>query len=284
MKIIADAGSTKIEWAIADDYTRPSDAKIFVTSGYNAAISSPSALTALIKEEAPGLIKEGKDADSIIYYGAGCIGDRAKLTSEALSATFGCGNCRVESDMLGAARALCGDFPGIACILGTGSNSCRYDGRNITDNIPPLGFILGDEGSGAVLGKLFIGKLFKGALGEKCYNRFKAAFPDIDAATVIRRVYRSEQPNSFLAGFSPFILNSLDIPEVAKMVEEEFINFFRLDVIPYEGSSTLPVHFVGSIAYHFSGQLRNAASQCGINIGKIIKKPLEALLEYHRED
>lgn len=280
MKIIADAGSTKIEWAVTmgDGATE----ERFTTRGFNAAISSPSALAELIASEAPALLDYGREAEAVYYYGAGCAGERARLMAETLTKVIGCKKSYAESDMLGAARALCFDSAGIACILGTGSNSCLYDGKKIIANIPPLGFILGDEGSGAVLGKIFLGKLFKGLLPNGCVERFKSRYPDIDSMAVIERVYRSERPNAFLASFAPFIAGSLDIPEIKRLVEDEFVRFFTTNVLPYEGSRSLPIHFVGSVAANFRPQLQTAATRCGVHLGKIIKSPLEALIDYHR--
>lgn len=144
MIIIADAGSTKTEWAVTGS-PGPGETARFATSGFNAAVSSTSLLREILENEAPALLSLARGATDVFYYGAGCAGARAAATASALGEVFATARCHVESDMLGAARALCGNEAGIVCILGTGSNSCLYDGRSITANVPPMGFILGDE-------------------------------------------------------------------------------------------------------------------------------------------
>lgn len=286
MKLIADAGSTKIEWALVGKHgTKPSeeDGSVlrFTTVGFNAAVSPSTALKEIIRAEAPGLLDYAEEIDAIYYYGAGCIRERAEATDAALREVFGTAQCNVESDMLGAARALCGHERGIACILGTGSNSCLYDGEKIIANTPPLGYILGDEGSGAVLGRLFIGRLLKGGFGAEVQSRFRKVFPDTDQSEVIRRVYRCERPNAFLASFAPFIAGCMDIAEVENMVIDEFRRFFTVNVRPYPGSDKLSINFIGSIAHHFHTQLSSAASQLGLTIGSILPSPVPALILFH---
>lgn len=283
MTIIADAGSTKIEWALLD---RKSGAvKLSAsTSGFNPAVSRPGLLRDIISREAPALLNRssGEQPCAVHYYGAGCTGSRATATAEAISEIFRGAECHVESDMLGAARALCGHDAGIACILGTGSNSCLFDGERIVANVPPMGFILGDEGSGAVLGRLFLGRLFKGGFGKETSERFRRRYPATDAAEVIGKVYRSERPNAYLASFAPFLASNLDLAEIDEFVTGEFIRFFRANVAGYAGADHLPVSFVGSIAHHFADQLRKAAETVGITCGNIIKSPMTSLIEYHR--
>ena len=276
MILIADAGSTKIEWALLPKLE-------VTTNGFNAAISSPSLLKDILTKEASELLEEADAVDSIYYYGAGCVGERAQAITEALCEVFNPDLCQVESDLLAAARALCGREAGIACILGTGSNSCLYDGKKITANTPALGFILGDEGSGAVLGKIFIGRLLKGDFPPQVSERFRESRGAYNQAEIIRRVYREERPNAFLASLAPFIAQNLDIKELEEMVTDEFVRFLRLNVLPYKAPA-LPVNFVGSIALVFASQLKEAAGRLGLTVGKILKSPLEAFIEYHLAD
>ena len=283
MTIIADAGSTKIEWSVLDRDSKTERIRIS-TSGFNAAISAPATLSAILIREAPEILSISPKAKEVHYYGAGCIATRAIATAKAIENALGVTECHVGSDMLGAARALCGHNPGIACILGTGSNSCLFDGENIIANTPPMGYILGDEGSGAVLGKLFLSRLFKGGFDEEVRKRFNERYPDIDSATVIERVYRSERANSFLASFAPFLAANIEIEEINRLVTEEFIHFFKSNVLRYDGATHLPVNFIGSIAHYFTPQLRTAAEEAGINLGRIMKSPMDSLIEYHREN
>ena len=187
-----------------------------------------------------------------------------------------------HSDLLGAARALCGHNYGIASILGTGANSCLYDGERIVQNTPALGYILGDEGSGGVLGKHFLHELYKGVLSEKIRSEFEQEY-DLKMADVIQRVYREPMPNRFLASFAPFIHRHLSDPAMNRMVIDNFRDFFRYNIRPYDHPE-LPVSFVGSIAWHFRDQLAEAAEAEGFRLGTILKSPIEGLLRFHATD
>lgn len=279
MIIIADAGSTKIEWAVlsADRHIELQ----FSTSGHNAAVCADGVLSGLIRKEATILVTLSEDIREIHYYGAGCAGTHCDRIAAELSTLFPRAVCKVSSDMLAAARALCGHEPGIACILGTGSNSCLYDGERITANVPPLGFILGDEGSGAVLGRRLIGQIFKRQFSDNVISLFREEYPDTDIPGIISRVYRSERPNAYLASFAPFLSRHTDIAEIDSFVTDEFERFFRFNVMAYEGADRLPVNFIGSIALHFEPQLRAAAARYGCRIGHIEKAPMSALIKYH---
>ena len=183
-----------------------------------------------------------------------------------------------HSDLLGAARALCGHNYGIASILGTGANSCLYDGEYIIQNTPALGYILGDEGSGGVLGKHFLHELYKGVLSENIRREFEQEY-GLMMSDVIQRVYREPMPNRFLASLAPFIHRHLSDPAVARLVIDNFRDFFRYNIRPYQ--LEMPVSFVGSIAWHFRDQLAEAANAEGFRLGTILKSPIEGLLRYH---
>lgn len=182
--------------------------------------------------------------------------------------------------MLAAARGLCGHEAGIACVLGTGSNSCYYDGKEIVNNISPLGFILGDEGSGAVLGKLLVGDMLKNQLPAALKEEFMKQF-DLTAAEIIDRVYRQPFPNRFLASLSPFMVQHLEEPAIHSLVLNSFIAFLRRNVMQYDYRK-YPVHFIGSIAYCYKNILQEAAAETGISLGKILRSPMEGLIQYHQ--
>ena len=281
MKLIADAGSTKTEWVLLDN--GGAIRLRTLTTGFNAATGHTDDLLTAIKAESPELYLCAQDIDEIHYYGAGCAGDRCKLMETILNEIFPSAACQVESDMLGAARALCGRSEGIACILGTGSNSCHSDGEKIIANVSPLGFILGDEGSGAVLGRRLIGMVMKGGFSDTVINRFNDRFPEATRDEIINRVYRCERPGTYLASFVPFLREQIDNEEVAEFVTDEFRRFFRFNVLAYKRAQSLPVSFTGSVAYHFAPQLRSAAHRCGLNIRHIEKAPMDALIAYHRD-
>ena len=179
---------------------------------------------------------------------------------------------------MGAAHALCGHQEGIACILGTGANSCLYDGERIVQNTPALGYILGDEGSGAVLGRKFINALYKGRLPQGLREAFEQEM-NLTMSTVIQRVYKEPQANRFLASLSLFIGKHLDVPEVRQLVVENFRDFLRNNVKPY-GRPELPVSFVGSMAYHYESELREAVQLEGLVVGKILKRPGSSLVRF----
>ena len=184
-----------------------------------------------------------------------------------------------HSDLLGAARALCGHNYGIASILGTGANSCLYDGERIIQNTPALGYILGDEGSGAVLGRRFLNALYKGVLSKEIQNSFETSM-GLTMASVIDRVYRQPLANRFLASLSEFIHSHLNDEAVREIVIQNFDDFFQKNIVPYNRRD-LPVSFVGSIAWHYQSELQESASRQGFTLGTILKSPIEGLLRFH---
>ncbi len=276
-RLIADSGSTKTEWCLCDG---AQVAKRLCTGGINPVYQTGNDITAQLREELlPGM--EGLPVpEQIHFYGAGCITQKIPAVEQALRAVFPKTEViEVSSDMLGAARSLCGHEPGIACILGTGSNSCEYDGENITANIPPLGFILGDEGSGACLGKHLVADLLKNRLPAELKAVFLEKYA-LDQGSIIDRVYRQPMPNRFLASLTPFIAEHLHYPQMRQLVVSAFTAFLQRNVMQYDWKGKA-VHFTGSIAYHFSVPLAEAAARCGIQPGKIEKTPMEGLIMYH---
>lgn len=181
--------------------------------------------------------------------------------------------------MLAAARSLCGHEPGIACILGTGSNSCFYDGQDIINNVSPLGFILGDEGSGAVLGKLLIGDILKNQLSAALKEEFLKQL-GLTAPEIIDRVYRQPFPNRFLASLSPFLAQHIEEPAIHALVLGSFKAFLQRNVMQYD-YKTYPAHFIGSVAHCYESLLQEASQASGVQIGRIFKSPMEGLIQYH---
>lgn len=278
MILIADSGSTKTEWTSMDDLTGEVTGHAY-TRGLNPFFVTEEEIKDEIKTK---LIPQlPTDCYTRIYfYGSGARNEKHQMIRSAISSLL-VGEVTVMTDMLGAARALCDREPGIVCILGTGANSCRYDGETIVQNVPPLGYILGDEGSGAVLGRHFIADLFKGLLPDRVMEDFREVYPDIDTAAVLDRVYKEPQPNRFLASFAPFVARQIDVPEVRAMVRECFRSFFSRNVKLYPDWESTPVHFVGSVADHFRDVLREAAEEEGIELGQILTVPMEGLIRYH---
>ncbi len=278
MILIADCGSTKIDWCLLNGNEKV--AQIF-TTGMNALLLTEEEMTARIKEELMPHIANYK-VDEIYYYGAGIISDEIKNhVINALKANIPTATkVEVDSDLLAAARALCQHEPGVACIMGTGSNSCYYDGEKVVDNVSPLGYILGDEGSGAVLGKLLVGDVLKKQLPEHICEKFLKEY-DTDRTKIITAVYRQPAANRYLAQFAPFLLNNMDEPAVHDLVVRAFKAFFQRNVASYNNYKELPCNFVGSIAFYQKKALTEAAESLGITIGTIIQAPMEGLIKFH---
>ncbi|MFG6385990.1 MAG: ATPase [Muribaculaceae bacterium] len=278
MILVADCGSTKIDWCLLNN--QKVEKQVF-TMGMNAVMLTEEEIRLRIAEE---LVPEltGYPVEEVYFYGAGCISEEVcSNVARAIRSNFS-DNIKVEvhTDLLAAARALFGHKPGIACILGTGSNSCYYDGEKIVDNVSPLGYILGDEGSGAVLGKLLLGDILKNQLPQEICTKFLKQY-DLDRLAIIRRVYKEPQANRFLASVTPFLLENIDCPEIHELVLNAFKAFFKRNITQYPHYDTLKVNFIGSIAHYFRSVLEEAAEANGCTIGNIIKSPMEGLIKFH---
>lgn len=276
-KLIADSGSTKTRWACMTSGQKP---EIFVTSGINPVTMKHSEIAELLDNDVTPKIAD-RVIDEIFFYGAGCGSEKiCNEMANMLANATGCKKINVESDLLGAARALCGHSSGIACILGTGSNSCLFDGEEIAEHVSPLGFILGDEGSGAVIGRTLMGNILKRQLPEEIAETFQQEY-NLSAADVIDRVYRQPMPNKFLASLMPFVSRHITHPAIEEMVVEQFQQFFKRNVMNYTNVKEQPIYFTGSVAHHFSAQLHKAAQTMSLSIASITANPLPQLLKYH---
>ena len=278
MMLIADSGSTKTDWCVILDNT---PIKRIGTKGLNPFFQSEEEIQQQLTHSLLPQLPEGT-IDSVYFYGAGCTPEKAPTLRRAIADSLPVvGNIKAYSDMLAAARGLCGREAGITCILGTGSNSCFYDGKEIVNHISPLGFILGDEGSGAVLGKLLVGDILKNQLSPAIKEVFLKQF-DMTVPEIIDRVYRQPFPNRFLASLSPFIAQHLEEPGIRQLVLGSFIAFLRRNVMQYDYTQ-YPAHFIGSVAHCYKEILQEAAQETGIRIGKILQSPMEGLIQYHSD-
>lgn len=284
MYLIADSGSTKTDWCLCDGSTILTTIQ---SQGINPYHQAEETIEQVLREELlPQLIKspEYKDqhAIKVIYYGAGCANETAcNRVKEAIYKVLNTKDITIHSDLLGAARALCGHEEGIACVLGTGSNSCLYNGKEITANIPPLGYILGDEGSSAVLGRRLVGDCLKNQLPEAIRDEFLAEY-QLTQEIILEKVYRQPLANRFLASLTPFLSKHKEVPEIHRLLVESFTDFFVRNVKQYR-RPWLPIHFVGSIANAFSAELKEAAESLGMELGTIMQSPMEGLIKYHSE-
>ncbi len=266
--IIADSGSTKTDWLIGS--------KRISTQGINPIHQDDDAIIAILNNELLSHLSPlTSHPQTIRFYGAGVRPEQEERMERLLAQVFPkATSIEAKSDMLGAARALCGKEEGLACILGTGANSCLFDGKHIIQNTPPLGYILGDEGSGAVMGRMFLNALYKNRLYEGAKEEFEQ-FLKLNMANVIERVYRQPMANRWLASLCPYIRQHLDQPSVQEVVVQNFRLFIRHNLAPYRRPH-LPINAVGSVAHFFRPQLEQAAAAEGYTIGQILRSPLDA--------
>ena len=276
MILIADSGSTKTAWTLVEKADN-----VIKTDGINPVFMNSGCVEEILRSQLLPQLGEQAIVTEIYFYGAGCASaEKKNLVKQALQAVFGDIKIEIASDLLGAARGLCKHQSGIACIMGTGSNSCLYENGNIRWNVPALGFILGDEGSGAVLGKLLMGNLFKNQLPDVVKQNFEQTY-GLTMMDVIEKVYRTPLPNRFLASFGPFISKHINQPAVYNMVYDALESFIVRNVKQYP-YTTLPVYFTGSIAFYFADILHLLADKHGFTIGRIDQDPLQGLVEFHQ--
>jgi len=248
-----------------------------ITPGINPFYQETENISAILRKEflAP------KKFDTIYFYGTGCINEEKKnIVKSALSQVFDVKDIYIESDLVAAAHSLCQDQPGVACILGTGSNSCYYNGKDIVANVSPLGFILGDEGSGAVLGKMLIGDILKKQLPEAIIRDFYTTYP-ITVAEILENVYKKPFPSRYLAGYTKFLSKNIKSTEIQNLVISGFRGFVTRNLLQYPEIGRTPIHFTGSIAFYFEEQLRKVIEEQHLKLGNIEQAPMKGLIKYH---
>ena len=277
MRLLADSGSTKTTWILMEDGLVK---KNIHTPGLNPYFLSSETIEAILKADLipelfPDFIKE------IHFYGAGCSTENNNnMVKHCFSLFFRDAEISVYHDILGAARALFGRSRGIAGILGTGCNSCYYDGNEIYTKVPSLGYLFGDEGAGSYLGKLFIGHYLKESLPEDIRTAFDRKYR-FTLEDILNALYNRPFPNRFLASFSEFIAPQQNHPFIHNLVKSSFTAFFEAQISKYRDYKKVPVSFVGSIAYVYKDILLEAAREYAINIGTICQSPVEGLIRYH---
>jgi N-acetylglucosamine kinase-like BadF-type ATPase len=282
MILIADSGSTKTDWRLVDENKKIHQ---FSTAGFNPLFQSTEIISkelreVLLPQFATANVEASKPMQ-VFYYGASCSSEeRNKTVRDAIAQSFPKAEIEVDHDLLGAARALCGHEAGIAVILGTGSNSCYYDGKEIVENVPSLGYILGDEGSGAHIGKTFITAYLYKEMPEDLSQRFSERFK-ITKEDVLEAVYKKPMPSRFLASFSKFIYQNLKEQYVVDLVAGCFRQFFDKQACKYEKHNEVQMHSVGSVGFYYSNILRAVAVEKGVNVGRIIETPIAGLTLYH---
>jgi len=279
IKLIADSGSTKAEWCMLDGKKK----KTVYTQGISPYFLNTQQIEAIIAKELKGKLK-GVEPAEVFYYGTGCSNPaNVKSVKMALQNVFPQAQISVTHDLMGAAKALCGNEKGVACILGTGSNSCYYNGKKIVKNSPGLGFILGDEGSGAYLGKKVVQYFLYNTYDPDLMDRFNAKF-NTNAVEILEAVYKMPLPNRYLAGFTSFLVENRGHYMIENIIEDGFNEFFFQHVYKYKESWTMPVNFIGSVAYGFKDVLQEMCSTYELQLGKVLKNPMDGLIKFHSDN
>lgn len=276
MILIADSGSTKTDWLLIQNNNNT----YITTSGINAYYMSSEMIIDMLKKELLPLIPY-EQVKSIYFYGSGCSTEsKCGKMSTIFNLLFNKPSIEINHDMLAAARALFGDKQGIACILGTGSNSCVYDGTKITRQMVSLGYFFGDEGSGTHMGKLLITDYLRGEMASNISDKLSNEF-NLSLEVVLDNIYNKSSPNKFLSSFAPFILENSDDVYIRKLIASSFDEFLKMGVMKFTGYKEMEVNFVGSIALHFQEILRSVASSRGIHINKVQKSVIDGLKDFH---
>ncbi len=276
MILIADSGSTKTDWRVLN-----SDIQ-FTTAGIHPLMLDKNSIFSELKNQFKTIDKE--TVKSIFFYGAGCgTPERSEIILHLLSDFFTKATIEVHSDLYAAARALFQSQSGIACILGTGANSGYYDGAEIRQKARSLGYILGDEGSGAYLGKQIISTFLKQAFEPDLQSILENKIT-MDVGEIIDKVYRQPYPNRFLASFTPLTKAYIQFESMQKICRSSFDDFFKQYLLIYDNVHSLKVSFVGSIAFHFQDMIKEIAENYNISIGQFVEKPIGLLIQYHQKE
>lgn len=278
MVAIVDSGSTKSDWVILDEFKN-----VFLkteTIGFNPNFISIDLIVPEI-EKNHSLILLKNSITKIYFYGSGCgvEKNRERIANE-VSRVFTSAKITVKEDLLAAAYAAYNGKPAMVCILGTGSNSCYFDGEEVTIKLPSLGFLIGDEGSGSAIGKQLVRRYFMQKLPLDLHHEFEENH-QLTVDDALQNMYHKTRPNAFLADFNRFVAERKNHPYFIQMVSDEMRNFFEYQVIPYEESRDAEINFIGSIAYYYEDILRNVASEFNLHVGHVVQKPIESLVDYH---
>ena len=275
--LIADSGSTKTEWCLLSDGKK----KKAITQGLSPYFLSGGEITDIINKELPSLFNTAMP-DEIYFYGTGCSNPaNAKVVKKAIASVYKDSKVYVDHDLMGAAKAVCGNTKGVACILGTGSNSCYYDGKKIVKNSPGLGYVLGDEGSGAYMGKKVIQYFLYNTFEPDLMDRFTAKY-NITSAEILEAVYKKPLPNRFLSNFVTFLIENRGHYMIENIIEDSLNDFFFIHIYKYSQSWTMPIHFVGSVAHGFKDVLKEMCNSFELQLGTVIKNPMDGLIKYHQ--
>lgn len=278
MKVVVDSGSTSTDWVFIqkDKTTR------FKSPGFNPYYFKDDDYLDYLTDESLSHLRFSKVED-IFFYGSGCsTPQNCTIVKTALWEIFPNAQIHLHHDLYGAAVALCGKEEGIACILGTGSNSCLWDGNKIIENVPSLGYLLADEGSGTYLGKIILTEILLGNAPDEIIDKFFKTYK-LDFSKTLDKIYKEENPNKFLSGISKFAHDHKNDVWIKSMIKQNFIDFIDLQISKYSNYKTHKINFVGSVAFHFSDILLEVLEDRKLNSGKIISNPIEELVRFHMD-
>ncbi len=276
MLLVVDSGSTKADWLLAD---KGKVIGSFNTIGFNPYFHDSEFVYQTLSNS-DSIAPFSDSVTELYFFGAGCSSEKRKaIIAEGLQKYFTKAKVIVDHDLLASAYATCGDEEGIACILGTGSNSCYFDGKKVHEKNYGLGYILGDEGSGSYYGKKLVTHFLYGLMPKHLHDDFSEQY-QLDRNTIINKVYKEPNANVWLASFAVFLTKHKDDPYIKDLIHKGMSEFMDLYVTHYDRYKNLPVHFVGSLAFLFQGELKQVAESLEIKIGKIIKQPVEELMNY----
>ncbi len=279
MILICDSGGTKGDWVLL---SKDQDPYFFISPGFNPNSHDPEIYKNQLIEISRAFDKN--DISKVYFYGAGCgTESRVKLVGDLLEEVFPNAKTEVEVDLLGSARATCGFHRGIACILGTGSNSGVFDGHRFVDQLHSIGYLAGDEGGGAYMGKLLVNAYFYRDFSESLTKAFEEYFPGKHDG-ILDGMYKSGAPNQFLGSFTLFISQHQDNPLIQAIIRKTFEDFISRQLSKYKEYQSIPVHCIGSIAHHFREPLKQVFMDHNILTGKIIARPLTELVHYHQKE
>ncbi|WP_347217179.1 BadF/BadG/BcrA/BcrD ATPase family protein [Chryseobacterium sp.] len=278
MVAIVDSGSTKSDWVILDDFK-----KVFLkteTIGFNPNFINRELIAPEIQKNS-NLILVKNSITKVFFYGSGCGVEKNRETIEAeLKKVFDKAKIIVKEDLMAAAYAAYKGKPAIVCILGTGSNSCYFDGKEVKIELPSLGFLMGDEGSGSAIGKQLVRRYFMKKLPADLHQEFETDYK-LTIEDALKNMYHAPRPNAYLADFNKFVVERKDHPYFVNMVFEEMKSFFEYQVMPYQEANDAEINFIGSIAYYYENILRSVAEELNLNVGHVVQKPIESLVDYH---
>ncbi len=275
--LLADSGSTKCEWCLLENGKK----KKIITPAISPYFVSPEETFSILEKKLKTKLGKASITD-VHFYGTGLRDQtNAKNMKQVLKKLFPGAAIEVQHDLMGAARALCGTSKGIACILGTGSNSCYFNGKRIEKNSPGLGYVLGDEGSGAYLGKKVIQYYLYKTFDEELSSRFEKRFNETHES-ILYNVYKMPLPNRYLASFAIFLAENRGHFMIENILEDGLNDFFFTHLYKYKESWTLPIHFIGSIAFGFRDVLKELCASYELELGRVLKTPMQGLVEYHQ--